>query len=489
MKRKHLLSCLTVMVVSAIAIRSQAQVVVATDTMSAKAAEDKVPVTQLVLRPAGEPRQALKYRLLPKWIDRKSGNAAVIYNRCCLLLEENSDWEEDAEKLYDLFELPIAEIPLDEAKKLLGRYQYVLSQIALAAARDHCDWELFADEQDPITMMMPEISAIRGMARLLRYQASIQIIEGKLDEAIRTLQTGYALGRHMAEGPTLIHGLVGIAICGMMSSEVELLIQQPEAPNMYWALTALPRPLVDMRPGIEAEMNLLNYAFPELREVDDPRHGKAYWQTFSYRLADRFAKWGDFGMRDEPWKFQLMMAGMAIRGYPIARQALIDQGRPAAEVDAMPVPQVVAIYTLDTYNELRDEQFKWFMLPYHETRGRVDESQQRLREGMRREIIPLGSLLLPAISAAKFSVARNDRAIAMLRTIEAIRMDVADHDGRLPESLDDVEAVPVPRDPVTGEPFLYEKQGDTVLLKTAPTENHREKQSAKHFEIRFPGDR
>lgn len=467
MKSKHLLLCIAVVVCLAGPLRAQDE-------------EDLWPLTKLVLQPAPAPRQALKYRLLPNAIDRKSGNAAVIYNRSCLSLAQLTTWREHEEWI----DLPIEELPLDEAEKVLRRDRLILDQVALAATRDHCDWEILVDEQDPIAMLSPEITAMRGLTRLVVFQFRVQIAAGRLDEAIRTLQIGYAMGRHTAEAPTLVHGLVGIAICQIMSNEVELLIQQPEAPNMYWALTALPRPLVDMRQGIESEMNLLYQIFPELREVDDNRHGKAYWQNFSYRLAERLTGLAYIGRFDETWKSQLAMTALAIRGYPIARQSLIDRGRPVAEVEAMPVPQVVAIYTLDTYNELRDEQFKWLMVPYHETHGRMDKADQRLREGMQREIFPLASLFLPG-NTVKSAVARNQRTIAMLRTIEAIRMFVADHNGRLPESLDDIQAVPIPLDPMTGKPFLYEKNGQTVVLKTPPPQEGWENSYARHFEIRF----
>ncbi|NOR67536.1 MAG: hypothetical protein GQ528_09285 [Woeseiaceae bacterium] len=52
---------------------------------------------------------------------------------------------------------------------------------------------------------------------------------------------------------------------------------------------------------------------------------------------------------------------------------------------------------------------------------------------------------------------RLDRNIALLRTIEAVRMFAAAHSGRLPGSLAEITSVPVPADPVTGEGFLYKR--------------------------------
>ena len=42
-------------------------------------------------------------------------------------------------------------------------------------------------------------------------------------------------------------------------------------PNLYWALTVLPRPLIDLRSGIEFEMELLEMQFPDLADLDRPR--------------------------------------------------------------------------------------------------------------------------------------------------------------------------------------------------------------------------
>ena len=67
----------------------------------------------------------------------------------------------------------------------------------------------------------------------------------------------------------MIHGLIGVSIAGIMSRQVLELLQQPDAPNLYWALTMLPRPLIDIRGGVEAEMNAVYLSFPEIRDLDD----------------------------------------------------------------------------------------------------------------------------------------------------------------------------------------------------------------------------
>ena len=51
----------------------------ATMESEGRASDEKDPTIQIVLHPAGEPRPALKYHLLPPFLERRPGNAAVHY--------------------------------------------------------------------------------------------------------------------------------------------------------------------------------------------------------------------------------------------------------------------------------------------------------------------------------------------------------------------------------------------------------------------------
>ena len=121
-------------------------------------------------------------------------------------------------------------------------------------------------------------SGNRAYARLLTPYARLQIADGKYDDAIQTLQAGYALGRHVANGPLFVNNLIGCSIVGMMSFQVREMIQQPDAPNLYWALTDLPRPIIDLRSGTEAEYNFLYINFPELRNLETKELSPDQWR-------------------------------------------------------------------------------------------------------------------------------------------------------------------------------------------------------------------
>ena len=48
-------------------------------------------------------------------------------------------------------------------------------------------------------------------------------------------------------------------------------MQQPGAGNLYWALAALPRPIVRFSDAFDMERRLFKLKFPELTELDRPR--------------------------------------------------------------------------------------------------------------------------------------------------------------------------------------------------------------------------
>ena len=56
----------------------------------------------------------------------------------------------------------------------------------------------------------------------------------------------------------------------------------------------------------------------------------------------------------------------------------------------------------------------------------------------------------------------------VMRVIEAVRLHAAGHEGRLPDKLADITAVPVPLDPGTGRSFEYQVESGTATLIGPP---------------------
>ena len=315
------------------------------------------------------------------------------------------------------------EIPLGDPREKENRPEATeLSNPALFADMDRaarfesCDWELPFHEGGVIEMRLPELGQIRNFARMLSAKVRLEIAERDYDQAVRTLQTGFALARDVAKGPTLIHALVGTSIASMMTDRIRDLIQLRGSPNLYWALSTLPRPPVDFRPGFDAESYTLYLEIPDLQDIDTKQLPPAQWRELLLKLVVSLRQWGGGGYAQEA--DALVMTGLSLQGYPQAKQYLVEHGRSAAQVEAMPVAQVIVLYTVHVYDELRDEQFKWLFLPYAEASTGMERAERSLAKAHSggREIIPIASMLLPAVHACKQTETRINWYVAQLRS-------------------------------------------------------------------------
>jgi hypothetical protein len=325
-----------------------------------------------------------------------------------------------------------------------------------------------------IEFLLPEVQQLRALGRLLAIRARWEIANGQHEQAVDTLRQGYQLAIDTGRPRTLISSLVGIAIASIMNEQVIELIQASESPNLYWALAELPRPLVDIRRALELELSWPEKIFPYLRDAETTERSAEQWQALFREASAKITELS--GVTGElPFGNELAMTGIMMHGYVRAKKRLAEQGFDEAELNKMPAMQVIAIYQSRVNRRIRDEIRKWSLLPHDQAWAGQEKSEAMLRSdgyfgvhSENGEVLPVASLLFPALSAARKAEARSWTSLNFLQTIEAIRMYAADHEGRLPDSLDDIRSVPVPRDPATMEAFTYERQGAEATLEIPP---------------------
>lgn len=441
---------------------------------------DVLQAWKLTLTPAAEPRPALKYSLRPRYWDRTPGNATPSYYRVLLMQESLPDsvGKTYIEHSKDWLKNSLDDATKDAMRTWLGSYSSVLQELRVATSRERLDLDLRLRDLrglETIQFRLPDAQATRQVARMLQVKARLEIEEGRIEDAIETLQMGYRLAEFAAKTPTLINDLVGVAIGSIMTAELTRLIAHPDAPNMYWAIASLPRPLIDLRDALEWESGVPQQIFPFLTDAETAEHSPAQWRRLVmdaymqlHELTGEYA--GKPGRLGEVAATALMM-----KIYPIAKQRLIANGAARDEVEAMPVGRVVAIHTAQTHRYVYDEMFKWTFLSYDKALDKWPATMARLREhhyfgpeGANKDLLPIANILLPAIQQAWYAPLRLERQLAALRVIEAIRMHAATNNGRLPESLDEVTVAVVPNDPLYGKPFDYKIEGDSVVIETKP---------------------
>ena len=154
------------------------------------------------------------------------------------------------------------------------------SELEIAAHREFCDWDYRIQDlrgMEVLGFLLQETQDCRMLGRLLQLQAHYEIMDGRPEDAIKTLRLGYQLAHDVAQPPLLINGLVGIAITAIMNQELQLLIDRG-GPNMYWAIAALPQPLVSLRRAMEFEMGMPQQIFPFLKDAETTQRTPDEWR-------------------------------------------------------------------------------------------------------------------------------------------------------------------------------------------------------------------
>jgi hypothetical protein len=425
---------------------------------------------------APEPVPALKYRLYPSRGAMTPGNSVPFYYRTVVWLKDRT--AEQKQELYDFMD-KIGDLPFSEydpeIQKQADRFSFAaaVQQLETAAYREQTNWDWQMNQlegMEPISFLLPEIQESREISRILFVRSRVEAARGNFEEALRLNLLNLKLARDVAEPPTLINDLVGVAISSLSMATLRDMVCQTDCPNLYWALAALPDPLISLNDAMEYEASLPEIMFPFLKAPETAVRSADEWARLM-RETTGAASELDSGFGDSASIRDLTGAGMLVRSYPVAKRELIAASWNRDQIEAMPVGQVVAIYQKRVTRTLYDETTKWSYLTYQETQrsARLKEEQERFsRERQRmREPFPLAQLLLPSILQAKASEARLQSKIKGLMVLEAIRMQTSANNGRLPKSLDEITIVPVPDEcPLTGEPYGYRltDEGAALLL-------------------------
>ncbi len=444
-------------------------------------------VIYLTLTPAAEPVPALKYALLPGSTERTSGNGATNYYRAILHAQQvhSSASKEDRDgfnqHLQEWYDTPLQDLsPADKRamEKWVGYYRNALAETKLAAYREECHFNLRLQDlrgMETINYLLHDFQESRSLARVLRLRARLEVVDGKLDEALETVRVGLQLGRDTAEPELLINGLIGIAIAGMMQEELIEIIDQPGSPNLYWALASLPHPLVDMRRGMRFEMELPERMFPFLKDAETAQRTPEEWQKLMVESFNHITEVAGTQSRVPEWQSRLIAtAGLAMI-YADAKKRLLDDGFDREVLEKMPVAQVVAIQASRAQKRVYHNVFKWTSLPYSQQGTRAEDSFKAMTAewggpGQMTAADPLllARLLLPGVQQAMGAEIRLQENFAALQAIETLRMHAAAHGGKLPKTLAEITIVPVPVNPATDKPFAYELNDGVATLTIPP---------------------
>ncbi len=427
---------------------------------------------RILVQPQAEPSPSLKYEYHGSKLDKQPGNAVAHLLRAYVLINDSATkgaqkkWDEASSELLDQ---PLDRFPKDAAQEYIKATRHVLNELHEAAKSERIDYGHELNNlrgPDVFAVLLPEVQEARALARLLDVDARLAIAEGRYDDAIRTLTTGFRLAEIVSEmqPSTLIGRLVSVAITNIMLERSLELSQQPGAPNLYWALASIPDSLMDMRLAMEGEAHMLANAFHRIMKEDDVPLSDAGWQERAVRSVQDFMGLSNSIATAEPARSQQeiqarLAAGMLVLGFAeTARLELQQQGFTAEQTSKMSGSEAILRSTKFGLEQSRDNFFKWGLLPRSVARAPyVNAVEAELQKA---PTTPTGAIvrtLFPAVNAAG---AAGDRTITkrnQLILLEALRAYAAANNGTLPDTLDELKPVPVWPHPIGSQSFEYKK--------------------------------
>lgn len=465
---------------------------------------------KLSIHPKAAVEPSLNIRLVPDTTEQLEGNAAIHYLKAVGFLEQDfardrirslikkaSEAAEATGKQqqdYPPF-LYLDLLPKDYPKQEVREYlQLIDFQVpSLREARRLRDFNMHRNihlSDNPIGYLLPDMQAMRELARNQRVRCRLAIAEDRMADAIEVIGQQVSLSRHISMDDFLICYLVGTAILNIGLDDTMLAIEHPECPNLYWAFAQLPDPLLSTDRCIAFERQFLYLQIPRLREIDATQKPPEFWKEF---LSDFAKRTSDFDKYNDQTEIAIVskvqgeqreasISKQIEENHPQAKAYLLSRGILKTEnIQEYTKEHAVFLAMKDYYEVMRDEQFKWLNLPYSVASTRLSRSSDQIEKDKEKWgwFTWLPSQFLPAVNSFYTTVNQSRQRIAVIQAIEAIRMAGAINGGKLIESLDEAP-VPVPVDPFTGKAFSYQVAGDTAII----TSNYPEK-SPLRIEVQF----
>ena len=412
------------------------------------------------ISPANQPALALSTRLRYPAADQIEGNAAISWNQVVTAAAWNADLNAQIDNILatatDRFDITLAN------RVLSDNYDTLAPFITVAARRDSCDWQSPFRHQG-LGTLLPELGRHRTLARLLRLRARVALQINDFQGAIDAIRNGLELAADYSHSRSAIQALVGTAIASSMLDELEIVASRPGAPSLYWALADLPRPFMSMSTLLLYEEAMIDFTLPVFREIEqlplDDERAVGLAAKANRDLASMLQS------ASSPASGDIAAAARIIAFYPAAKAWMISTGLSPTRVSSLPVSYVVIRHELAQFRLHSDQLFRWLTLPYPEAEpGLKAFLADRATHPVNNDSLASWVPSLEKVFGALWNL---ERRVAVLRATEAIRLHVGSTNS-LPPSLDAISIVPVPRDPITGDPFRFRLDGDTAVILGPP---------------------
>ena len=485
---------------SLLALLSLAGLAQAQPNIEPKDGKVTIPLT---LTPTALPKPLSRFFLTPQYKEMEPGNRIPSYMKA--YMEQANFFSKDPSEQRDKWNLTmLEELPLDKVKDsgCVGGLAYRLEAQSVLDNTTRpldfpssgrplsdgdegsrfltTDWQIWSQiRRDHIGTLLPEVQKMRELANVLKVRMRYEIATDDFEKAAYTARTYFGLIQAFESHPTLIAGLVGLAIEAICLNAIEEMIQRPGCPNLYWSLMELPTEGLNMRTPIQGEKQLCYSLFGkllaakgELPEADVKRMIQQFDTLIFIGLN------GDKTTPKVAARFAALVKDA--KKVAAARQLLVETGMKADLAKSLPALQVLVTAEARQYEVDLDDLFRAYALPAADAEKMTKEMEARLKDDPDRI---LSRALLPALNAVRQAHLRLRQRVAYLRVIEAVRLYAQDNPGKLPAQLAAIK-LPIPPDPVPLKAFVYSMKDGKAIL-TGGNSNPGQANTNRVYEIRI----
>ncbi len=465
---------IAILLVAMTTINATAQVMVAPGLETAKSPAPKhepAPKT-LTVYAAQQPDPLLRYPLWPPAQHRRDVNAMPMVIRSLVLVMSSTPKarQEFNEKILQWQGLSPKELPRDEVRQFLGRYDAAFQELKRAENAMQIRYELQLEDlstAELIATMLPELQESRSLARLLHLRGRLAIAEQRWDDLATDCRVGFRLADAVAHSTDFLVGrLIGFAIAGVMFDLIEDAIQQPDCPSFYWSLAVLPaEQLFEIRAAIEYDTVILDRLFRRALSLPDEAIDESFARDELRRLVSAAIEFNEGQKPDAP-SLSLQTGAYVVAFAPESRELLDQTPEWADRVKNLSAAEVVLRAAALKYSRIRDRFYAWStLLPEHGDKFDIERLVARPSDARFDLVANLVALMMPAAHQGQQAGLRMKQTRNRLLTYEAIRLH-AGQTGELPISIDRLEPVPAWPDYIAQSLFGYSRQSPNVATLT-----------------------
>jgi hypothetical protein len=445
--------------------------VLAAVLLTAQPREDAAPIA-----PAPTARNLYRVQLLPGLLDQTPGEVLDLAHQAEAELNRavpdrfnaGVAWKREADAL-------LAE---DLTEIAATRFEAVLKPVAKsldlweqAARARRADWSSFAThlrQRGPFVGSAGSPDFALG-AQLFALQARQLLKQDRPANAVRRLGLALSLLRHATQNP---RSGEAVQAAFFLDTTLDVLHEcqcHPRCPGLYDALAALPRPFLSLRPVCDGLRLGLYGALPGSERILADPAGATLDAEEMTRLAGTYRLFRSYaGQGIEPLAARVQL-GLAIqRSDAAARAAMREAGYAPDVVAATPPLNAAILHALFAGEATLGRQVEALSLPIAAAQARLTlqgRPQPRAPAQPGDPALPVERYVRVVTENVLVPFASAQRRLDLLRAVEALRLH-AHRTGSLPAKLDDIRAAAVPVEPLTGQPFHYERDGDRAALDT-----------------------